>query len=492
MTSKEALAVSALSDSPGVQEALQQLQEVQGKLAVERTRFLDTSPTIDSLKTKEAALEALLKERVAQVLGSQESAPVEKSKLGLTSQQLTTAFVQSEADRLGWAKLFCSLFFVWSVFFLRFQLLPKLEVFLLELERQLKGAQSTYEAFVKNLQETQLAENQKIGNAHIISKATVPKEATASKKKLVIIAGSFVGILLAIATAFLLDLIDRSVKTVKEAKELFGATLLGVIPAYGKQGKTGALVGDKERSIPKVFARDLPLSPISEAYQMLQANLRFLSSDKELKVIVVTSSVAKEGKSEVSANLAAALAQVGRRVLLVDAALRDPSQHHIWDMTNAVGLSNILIGEAEFKTAVQEVMPGLDVLTSGVIPPNPVALLDSKRMASLIETFSKAYDSVIVDAPPLAGVADTPILGKMADGILLVIRPRVVDSSNAKAAKELALRSGQNILGLVANGVIVKNEPDSYFYYTKEDYRMQASASQKSARFDVASNNSRF
>lgn len=492
MTSKEALAVSALSDSPGVQEALQQLQEVQGKLAVERTRFLDTSPTIDSLKTKEAALEALLKERVAQVLGSQESAPVEKSKLGLTSQQLTTAFVQSEADRLGWAKQLSTLSKVRSAYQQRYQLLPKLEEKQQELERQLKGAQSTYEAFVKNLQETQLAENQKIGNAHIISKATVPKEAAASQKKLVIVAGSFVGILLAIATAFLLDLIDRSVKTVKEAKELFGATLLGVIPAYGKPGKTGALVGDKERSIPKVFARDLPLSPISEAYQMLQANLRFLSSDKELKVIVVTSSVAKEGKSEVSANLAAAIAQVGRRVLLVDAALRDPSQHHIWDMTNAVGLSNILIGEAEFKTAVQEVMPGLDVLTSGVIPPNPVALLDSKRMASLIETFSKAYDSVIVDAPPLAGVADTPILGKMADGILLVVRPRVVDSANAKAAKDLALRSGQNILGLVANGVIVKNEPDSYFYYTKEDYSVQASASQKSARFGVASNNGRF
>jgi capsular exopolysaccharide synthesis family protein len=283
----------------------------------------------------------------------------------------------------------------------------------------------------------------------------------------------------------LLDLIDRSVKTIKEAKDLFGYTLLGVIPALGKSGKTSVHVGNLDRTVPRIFARDLPQSPSNEAYQMLQANLKFLSSDKEIKAIVVTSSVPKEGKSEVSANLAATMAQVGRRVLLIDADMRHPSQHHIWELTNAVGLSNILVGEAEFTTAVQEVMPRLDVLSSGVIPPNPVALLDSKRMASLIETFSKNYDFVIVDTPPLLGIADAPILGKMADGILLVVRPRVVDSPNAKAAKEFLTRTGQNVLGLVANDVIIKNEPDSYFYYTKEQYKEQSFASQEQAKLDV-------
>jgi capsular exopolysaccharide synthesis family protein len=211
---------------------------------------------------------------------------------------------------------------------------------------------------------------------------------------------------------------------------------------------------------------------------MLQANLKFLSSDKQLKAIVVTSSVPKEGKSEVSANLAAVMAQVGRRVLLVDADMRHPSQHHLWELTNSVGLSNVIVGEAEFKTAVCEVMPRLDVLTAGVIPPNPVALLDSKRMASLIETFLKSYDCVLIDTPPLAGIADAPILGKMVDGILLVVRPGVVDSASAKAAKDFITRSGQNVLGLVANGVIIKNEPDSYFYYTKEQDNEQGTASQ--------------
>jgi capsular exopolysaccharide synthesis family protein len=185
------------------------------------------------------------------------------------------------------------------------------------------------------------------------------------------------------------------------------------------------------------------------------------------------------------------MAQVGRRVLLVDADMRHPSQHHLWELTNSVGLSNILVGEAEFNIAVKNVMPGLDLLTSGVIPPNPVALLDSKRMASLMETFSKSYDFVIVDTPPLAGIADAPILGKMADGILLVVRPTVVDATSAKAAKEFVARSGQNVLGLVANGVIIKNEPDSYFYYTKEQYKEQSLENQEQPKFDIVARSKR-
>jgi capsular exopolysaccharide synthesis family protein len=125
---------------------------------------------------------------------------------------------------------------------------------------------------------------------------------------------------------------------------------------------------------------------------MLQANLKFLSADKELKIIVVTSSVPKEGKSTVSTNLAVTMAQLGRKVLLVDADMHLPLQHRIWDLPNQLGLSNILVGEPEPKTAIKEVMVNLDVLTSGVMPPNPMALLDSQRMASLISVFSANYD----------------------------------------------------------------------------------------------------
>ena len=486
LSREEAVAVTSLSQSPGVQEVLTELQKLQTQLAGERRRFLDTDPTVASLKRKEAELSALLQERVDQVLGSQKSVPIKDLQIGQLKQDLTANFVQSEVERSGLVNQLTVLYDTRAAYKNRSNILPKLEQSQRELELRVTASQTTYATLLSKLQEAQVAENQIIGNARIISVAQIPKKKAGPSKTKYLLAGGLVGTLLGIATAFGLDLIDRSVKTIKEAKELFGYTLIGVIPALGKSGKTSRQ-GSLEQTVPKVFARDIPQSPINEAYQMLQANLKFLSSDKELKAIVVTSSVPREGKSEVSANLATAMVQVGRRVLLVDADMRHPSQHHIWELTNSVGLSNILVGEAELNAALREVMPGLDVLTAGVIPPNPVALLDSKRMASLIETFSKNYDFVIVDTPPLAGIADAPILGKMADGILLVVRPRVVDSANAKAAKEFLARSGQNVLGLVANGVIIKNEPDSYFYYTNEEYSKQASISQGQATFTVGS-----
>jgi polysaccharide biosynthesis transport protein len=488
LSREEAVAVTSLSQSPGVQEVMTELQKVQTELAAERRRFLETAPSIVTLKRKEAELSALVQERVNQVLGNQQNVPIKNLQIGLLKQNLTGDFVQSEVQRSGLARQLENLYKTQAAYKNRSNILPKLEQTQRELERRVQASQTTYETLLNKLQEARVAENQTVGNARIISTAVVPKKPSGPSKKKYVAAGILGGTLLGLATAFLLDLIDKSVKTVKEARELFGYTLLGVIPSFGKSRKTRRPVGGLEGIVSRIVARDIPRSPIAQAYQMLQANLRFLSSDKPLKAIVVTSSVPKEGKSEVSANLAAAMAQVGRRVLLVDADMRHPSQHHLWELTNSVGLSNILVGEAEFNTAVKNVMPGLDLLTSGVIPPNPVALLDSKRMASLMETFSKNYDFVIVDTPPLAGIADAPILGKMADGILLVVRPGVVDSASAKAAKDFLGRSGQNVLGLVTNGVMTESEPDSYFYYTKEDYTIQDSTQPEKSTFGIRSN----
>jgi polysaccharide biosynthesis transport protein len=201
---------------------------------------------------------------------------------------------------------------------------------------------------------------------------------------------------------------------------------------------------------------------------MLQANLRFLSSDKALKVFVVTSSVPQEGKSSVSANLAMAIAQRGRRVLLIDADLYRPLQHHIWNQLNEVGLSNVLVGETALEAAVRTAMVNLDVLPSGAIPPNPAALLDSQRMALLIQDVSTHYDFIIIDTPSLGVAADAPILSKMTDGVLFVVRPEVVNFVNATFAKECLEQFSQNILGLVINGVIPENEPYSYYYFAQE------------------------
>jgi capsular exopolysaccharide synthesis family protein len=266
---------------------------------------------------------------------------------------------------------------------------------------------------------------------------------------------------------------DKSLKTLKEIREVFGYPLLGVIPLSAN--KTNSRKRDAELTNPEIAVRDMPNSLTSEIYRMIQANLKFLSSDKVVKTIVVTSAVPKEGKSTVSANLATAIAQLGRRVLLIDADMRVPSQHHLWQLTNVAGLSEVLVGQSAFDIAVNKVIDNLDVLTAGVRPPNPLALLDSKRMASLIEDFSSKYDCVIIDAPPALLAADALALSQMSDGILLVSRPGVIDSSSAPALQEMLDRANHNILGLVVNGIIDKHESSNYFYHASEYFSPQKS-----------------
>jgi capsular exopolysaccharide synthesis family protein len=473
MNSQEAITASSLSQSPGVQKALEELQQVESQLAIARTRYYETHPTVVDLKSKKASLEALLKGRIKQVVGDQKQRTHGNSQIEALKQQITADLVRLEAKRLGLANQVSALSTVLATYKQRTNILPRLKQRQHELERELEAAQSTYKTLLTRLEETRVEENRSVGNVRVVDEAEVPEEPVAPDKVKNLALGSLLGILMGIGTALVLDTLDTSIKSVKEAREVFGYTLLGLIPLLGKSKKPTPSGEDLEQSAPKIVVRDNPCSPISEAYRMLQANLKFLNSDKQLKVVVVTSSVPQEGKSTVSANLAVAIAESGRRVLLVDADMRRPLQHQIWDLINEAGLSNVLVGQAELRTAIKEVTDNLHVLTAGAIPPNPMALLESKRMASMIENFSNHYDFVIIDTPSLSSAADAPILGKMADGILLVVRPGVVDAASAAAAQEFLERSGQNVLGQVINGVTSENKP--YGYYAKE-YNVQEDA----------------
>jgi capsular exopolysaccharide synthesis family protein len=466
LESQKSIIYAELSQIPGTQQLLTQLQKLQADLAIARTKFQPSHPTVVDLEQQVAALNKVLQERIKQVAGPNQQVALKDLQIGGVRQALIQDLATTEKIRIGLEKQITQLINTRNAYKQRASILPKLEETQRELERKLKAAQTTYETLLIRMQEVNVAEHQNIGNASIISPALVPDKPSGPRKLLLIAAGAILGALLAVVAAFSLELVDQYVKTLKEAKELFQYTLLGVIPDLSRYGKTSTTKLD--RPIPKVIGRDIHLFAIRDAYQMLQANLKFLS-DKQLKAIAVTSSVAKEGKSEVSANLAVVMAQVGRKVLLVDADMRRPCQHHIWELTNAQGLSNAIVDDQiPLSTIVQKVIPNLHVLTSGAIPPNPLALLDSQRMAALVTVFARNYDCVIFDTPPLAGTADAAVLGKLVDGLLLVVRPGVVNSASAHAAKEFLTQSGQKVLGMVINGVNVKNEPDSYFYYAQD------------------------
>ncbi|MEH2432920.1 MAG: polysaccharide biosynthesis tyrosine autokinase [Nostoc sp.] len=467
LNSQEAIAVSALSQSPAVQGVLTQLQDTDRQLAIERSRFLDDNPVIINLEAKQSSLKSLLQQQIGQTVGNQTQIPQRLLQIGELRQNLIQSFLQSEVQRFGLAKRLSSLSNSRSAYEQRVKIIPQLAQNQRELERKVEVAESTYQTLLKKVQELQLVENTNTASSRIITPALVPNKPGTGKKIIVLLLGVMFGLFLATTTVLFLSMRDRSLKTLKEVRDVFRYTLLGIIPLSVKKVRRDSNVE------PKIAVRDTPYSLTSEMYRMIQANLKFLSSDKVLKTIVVTSAVPKEGKSTVSANLAAAIAQLGRKVLLIDADMRVPSQHHLWQLTNAVGLSEVLVGQAEFDVTVSKVMDNLDVLTAGVRPPNPLALLDSKRMASLIENFSSQhnYDFVIIDAPPLLLAADALTLSQMTDGILLVARPGVVDSNSANAAQEMLERSNYNVLGLVVNGIIDKNESSSYLYHDHEYFK---------------------
>ncbi|MDF5734341.1 MULTISPECIES: GumC family protein [unclassified Nostoc] len=473
LNSQQAIAVSALSQSPAVQGVLTQLQDTERQLAIERSRFLDDNPVVINLEAKKANLKSLLQQEVGQTIGNQKQIPQNQLQIGQLRQGLIQSFLQAEIQRFGLTKRLSSLDNSRSSYERRVKVIPQLAQNERELERKVEVAESTYQTLLKKVQELQLVENTNAATSRIISQALVPKKQVLIKKIIVLLLGVMFGLFFATTTVLFLAMRDRSLKTLKEVRDVFGYTLLGIVPLSVK--KVRSRYSNAESIAQTIAVRDTPHSLTSEMYRMIQANLKFLSSDKVLKTIVVTSAVPKEGKSTVSANLAAAIAQLGRKVLLIDADMRIPSQHHLWQLTNAVGLSEVLVGQAEFNVAVSRVMDNLDVLTAGVRPPNPLALLDSKRMASLIENFSSqySYDFVIIDAPPLLLAADALTLSQMTDGILLVARPGVIDSNSAAAAEEMLERSSHNVLGLVVNGIIDKNESSSYFNHAKEYFTHQ-------------------
>lgn len=448
--SNEAVAITSLNQSflkqsssnqSSEEEALlARLEELESELAIKRTRFTATNPMLVRLETEVQAIKN-------QLLGK-----LEAKRKNLANQIATLSQEQSAYKQ-------------------RLMILPALEQKQRELERQLQAAQSSYSKLLENLGAVRLAENQKVANAYIISPPLVPEKPVAPRKSLSLLTGFFLGSLTSLATVWLLEIRDKSIKTVEEARALLGFPLLGVIPLIGKSVQASLPPGDLEYSNRAIVVRDYPFVPFSESYQMLQTNLKFLRSDNTIKVIVITSSIPQEGKSTVTANLALSMAQRGQKVLLVDADLHRPQQHQVSNLSNQVGLSNVLVGEIEYQAAIKQVTNNLDVLTAGVAPPNPIALLDSQAMTSLVEQFSADYDFVIIDTPPLMAASEALVLGKMADGVVLVVRPGLVDSVGVNLAKERLEQSDQNVLGIVVNGVISANEPHSYYYSLEKYYQ---------------------
>lgn len=206
-------------------------------------------------------------------------------------------------------------------------------------------------------------------------------------------------------------------------------------------------------------------SPISEAFRTLRTNVQFTSVDSQTKKIMITSAGPREGKSTTVANLAVSMAQAGKSVLVIDADMRNPTQHKLFGLFNAEGLSVSLVQDQVCQPYIQETaVPGVSVLTGGPIPPNPAELVGSKRMKRLIEEASEQYDIVLIDTPPIVAVTDAAILAQEVDGVILVLASGEVNKDFAQRAKELLDKVGAKILGAVLNKADMNTS--EYYYYS--------------------------
>jgi receptor protein-tyrosine kinase len=242
-------------------------------------------------------------------------------------------------------------------------------------------------------------------------RASIPGKPVSPNKTLNLLAGLGVGMLLGIGLAVLRDLLDNTVKDRQTLEEITGVGLVGSIPL------------DKERRKEPAISFSSDNSSIAEAFRKLRTNLQFLAVDDPPRVIVITSSMPNEGKSTTAINIALALAEAEHNVVLVDGDMRRPKLDKYLDLVGQVGLSTVLSGGASLSEVLQKTrFPGLTVLTSGTVPPNPSELLGSLSAKKLLSEMRAQFDYVIVDSSPLLAVTDAAILAANSDGVLIMAR----------------------------------------------------------------------
>lgn len=213
-----------------------------------------------------------------------------------------------------------------------------------------------------------------------------------------------------------------------------------------------------------------PRSPAAEAFRTLRTSLHYTVNRENCKAVLVTSVNPGDGKTIVTINLGASLAQAGERVLVIDGDIRKPRCHRAFAVKNRLGLTNVLVESVELSAAVQESgTQGLWVLTSGPIPPNPAELLESKAMADVLQTARNQFDHVLLDSPPAGALADATILASKVDGIILVVTAGETRVDHAREVKESLERAKGKILGVVLNKVRYSVKDYRYRYYYYED-----------------------
>jgi len=310
------------------------------------------------------------------------------------------------------------------------------------------------------LSETETANS----NVHVLAPARVPLAPYRPNTAVNTFAGGFAGLFLGIAFAFLLEYLDNTVGSAATLEALADGPTLAEVPRHVGTESRFAIAKTRSRdpagpgrTVPVELVAHLePLAPVTEAYRDLRTAILLSAAGEPPRRLMVTSSVPAEGKTTVAVNLAVVLAQLGRRVLLVDADLRRPRIHDVFAVANSVGVTSLVAGMTrEPRGAIVATdVPGLDLLTSGPAAPNPAELLNSERFARLLsEIAGFGYDHVVIDSPPVLAVSDAVILASLVDRFVMVVRADRTAREAVVSARDRLRQTHLAPIGFVLNDV---------------------------------------
>jgi len=306
-----------------------------------------------------------------------------------------------------------------------------------------------YDALLQRYKEIGVAGSIGASNIAIVDTAKVPTRPSWPILILNLGLGIVGGVVLAAAAVFALEQIDEGIRNPEDVKSLLNVPLLGNIP-LSDVAPLDALADAK--------------SPISEAYFSARSTLSFATNHGLPSTLAITSTMPGEGKSTTSFSLATIIARTGKRVLLIDGDLRSPSLHEFAGVNNKAGLSNLLTGEELSDHVHAEVQRNLSLLTTGPMPPNPAELLSGERFSILLEALSKHYDHIMVDLPPVLGLADVLLMGRVVEGVVYVVQAERTPRRAIRTSFERLRSAHINVFGVIVSQVDLSKHKFGYGY----------------------------
>ncbi|WP_400770075.1 GumC family protein [Methylosinus sporium] len=335
------------------------------------------------------------------------------------------------------------------------------------LQREVDTNRSLYDGLLQQYKEVGVTGAIGTNNVSVIDKAERPKTPSSPRLLLNLSLAIAFGVIASVATIAVREFLDDTFKVPEEMEEALGLTVLGVIPLAQRDDEKAR---DPSYSVASEVI-DNPLSSMAEAYRSLRTSLQFSTPTGAPKTLLVTSSRPGEGKSTTSVCIAANFAQLGMQVLLIDADMRKPSLHDVLSVDNSVGLANVLTGALDASAAVTEnLIYGVTFMSSGPVPPNPAELLAGPRFASLLALAREKFDIVVIDGPPVVGLADAPLLGSMVDGAIFVVDSMRTRRRVVRAAVKRLDFARTRILGGLLNKFDATNVGHSYGYAYGDAY----------------------